>query len=62
MEGIRLRRIVRKSTLPHQEAWPEESRQRIAHLMTSSDRCHAGILEYLAIGAGRKDNMDHVGG
>ena len=26
--------------------------------MTSSDLCHAGILEHLATGAGRKENVD----
>ena len=58
LESIKLRRIVRKSVFPQQEAWPEESWHQIAHLMTSSELCCAGILEYLANGAGEKANVD----
>ena len=58
LESTKLRKIVRKSVFPQQEAWPEESWHRIAHLMTSSELCCAGILEYLANGAGEKANVD----
>ena len=58
MENIRLRKIVRRSTLPHRETWPEESWEKIAHLMTSSELCHAGIMEYITTGEGSKDNVE----
>ena len=60
MEGIRLRRIVRRSILPHRETWPEESWERIGHLMTNSELCLAGILEYLATEEGRWDNVEKL--
>ena len=58
LEIVRLRKIVRRSTIPHRETWPAESWQRIAHLMTSSELCLAGIVEYLVTGAGKKENME----
>ena len=58
LESVRLRRIVRKSVIPHRETWPEESWHQIAHLMTSSELCLAGIVEYLATGAGRRANVE----
>ena len=58
LESVNLRKIVRRSTLPHRGAWLPESWERIGHLMTSSDLCHGGILEYLATGEGKKDNVD----
>ena len=60
MEGIRLRRIVRRSILPQREGWPEESWERIGHLMTNSELCLAGILEYLATEEGRWDNVEKL--
>ena len=58
LESVRLRRVVRKSVIPHRETWPEESWHRIAHLMTSSELCLVGILEYITIGEGRKENVE----
>ena len=58
MEGIRLRRIVRRSILPQREGWPEESWERIGHLMTNSELCLAGILEYLATEEGSRANVE----
>ena len=58
LESVRLRKIVRRSTIPYRETWPKESWEKIAHLMTSSELCNAGILEYLATGVGRKDNIE----
>jgi hypothetical protein len=58
LESVRLRKIVRRSTIPYRETWPQESWEKIAHLMTSSELCNAGILEYLATGEGRKDNIE----
>ena len=42
LENVRLRKIVRRSVIPHREAWPEESWELIAHLMTSRELCNAG--------------------
>ena len=55
LESVRLRKIVRRSTIPYRETWPEESWEKIAHLMTSSELCNAGILEHLATRAGRNE-------
>ena len=60
--GINLRKIVRKSTLPHWKTWPEESWQKIAHLMISSDLCNGGILEYLSTGEGNRANVETLAG
>ena len=57
-ESIRLRRIVRRSTLPHREIWPEESWERIGDLMASSELCLAALLEYLATEEGWRDNVE----
>ena len=54
LESVRLRKIVRRSTIPYRETWPQESWHQIAHLMTSSELCHAGILEHLATGEGEE--------
>ena len=58
MEGIRLRRVVRRSIVPQRETWPEESWERIGHLMTNSELCLAGILEYLATEEGSRANVE----
>ena len=58
MESIRLRRIVRRSILPQRERWPEEPWERIGHLMTNSELCLAGILEYLATEEGSRANVE----
>ena len=58
LESIRLRRIVRRSTIPHREAWSQESWRQIAHLMTSSELCLAGIVEYITTGEGSKNNVE----
>lgn len=54
---VLLRRIARGS-IPERESWPEEAWRRIGCLMTNADLCIAGILEYLATGAGNRNNMD----
>ena len=51
-EIVNLRRIVRESVIPYRETWPEESWERIAHLMVGSELCLAGIVECLATGEG----------
>ena len=58
MESIRLRRIVRRSVLPQREGWPEESWEKIGHLMTNSELCLAGILEYLSTEEGNRANVE----
>ncbi len=45
-ESVRLRRVVRRSVFTQRETWPEESWHQIAYLMTSSELCLAGVLEY----------------
>ena len=57
-EDIKLRKIVRRSVLPYRETWHEESWERIGHLMTSSELCIAGILEYLTTGVGLRGNIE----
>ena len=58
LENVRLRRIVEKSVIPHRETWPEESWHGIAHLMTSSELCLAGILEYITTGEGGTEDVE----
>ena len=58
LQSITLLRIVRRTTLPYRETWPEESWERIGHLMTISELCLAGILEHLATEEGTKDNVE----
>ena len=60
LESLRLRKIVRRSTIPHRKTWPEESWRQIAHLMTSSELCVAGIVEYLVTGVGKKENVEFL--
>ena len=60
LEGIRLRRIVRRSVFPYRETWPEESWERIGHLMTKSELCHAGMLEYLSTEEGSSSNVEEL--
>ena len=55
-ETVNLRRIVRESVIPFRETWPEESWHQIAHLMTGSELCLAGILEFVATGRGSRGN------
>ena len=58
LESVRLRKIVRRSTIPYRETWPKESWEKIAHLMTSSELCNAGILEHLATRAGKESRIE----
>ena len=53
-EIVNLRRIVRESVVPYRETWPEASWERIAHLMTGSELCLAGILEFVSTGRGSR--------
>ena len=58
LESVRLRRIVRRSVIPYRETWPQESWEKIAHLMSSSELCVAGIMEYLTTGRGSRNNVE----
>ena len=58
LESVRLRRIVRRSVIPYRETWPQESWEKIAHLMSSSELCVAGIVEYLTTGRGSRNNVE----
>ena len=53
-EIVNLRRIVRESVIPYRETWPEESWHQIAHQMTGSELCLAGILEFVSTGRGSR--------
>lgn len=55
--AIGLNKVVRNSTMPHSESWPEESWHEIAHLFTSSELCMIGVLHHLATGIGRNENV-----
>ena len=57
MGAISLKKIVRNSTMPQSEGWPEESWRRIAHLFASSELCFIGVLYHLGTGLGRKENI-----
>ena len=52
VEGVRLGKIVRKSTIPHNETWPEESWHRISNLLADNELCNLAIIHHLATGEG----------
>ena len=54
--GIRLRKIVRESVLPHLDSWPEDSYGIITRQMALNELCLAGVLYHLVAGAGREVN------
>ena len=62
LESTKLRRIVRESVIPHRETWPEESWHRIARLMTGSELCGVGIVEYLTTKRGSRNNVEILAG
>ena len=55
--AIDLMGTVRNSAMPYSSEWPEESWDRIAHLLASSELCIIGILHHLDVGIGREDNV-----
>lgn len=57
LSGIQLRKIIRKSVLPHLESWPENSYGIIAKRLTQNELCLACVLHHLATGAGQKANV-----
>ena len=60
LEILRLRKIVRESVIPYRETWPEESWERIAHLMTGSELCLTGILEFITTGKGSRTSVENL--
>ena len=52
-EGIRLRGIVRRSTLPYMETWPEESWYQIGRLLADNELCNLAIIHFLITGEGK---------
>ena len=58
LEGIRLRRIVRKSTMPHRETWPGESWQRISNLLADNELCNLAIIHHLTTGEGKRIHLE----
>ena len=58
LEGIRLRGIVRHSTIPHRENWPEESWRRIGNLLADNELCNLAIIHHLATGEGDRGRIE----
>ena len=52
-EGIRLRGIVRRSTLPYMETWPEGSWYQIGRLLADNELCNLAIIHFLITGEGK---------
>ena len=57
-EGIRLRRIVRNSTLPYRETWPEESWYQIARRLADNELCNLAIIDFLATGERKRKHLE----
>ena len=55
--AVSLKKIVRNSTMPHSNGWPEQSWHYIAHLFASCELCMIGVLHHLATGIGRNENV-----
>ena len=60
--AIDLRGIVRRSSIPHRDGWPEEPWTGMSRLMNDSELCLAAILEHLATDAGLRGNVDTLAG
>ena len=58
LEGIRLRGIVRESTIPNRETWPEESWRRIGNLLADNELCNLAVIHHLATGEGERGRID----
>ena len=58
LEGIRLRGIVRHSTIPHRETWPEESWRRIGNLLADNELCNLAVIHHLATGEGDRGRIE----
>ena len=58
LEGIRLRGIVRHSTIPHRETWPQESWRRIGNLLADNELCNLAIIHHLATGEGGRGRIE----
>lgn len=56
--AIDLRGIVRRSSIPHRDGWPEEPWTEMSRLMNDSELCLAAILEYLATDSGLQGNVE----
>ena len=60
LEGIRLRKIVRESTVHHQETWPEESWRRIGDLLADNELCNLAVIHHLATGEGDRGRIESL--
>ena len=58
LEGIRLRGIVRESTIPNRENWPEESWRRIGNLLSDNELCNLAVIHHLATGEGDRGRIE----
>ena len=56
--GLDLKKIVRRSVLPHSESWPEESWSRIGHLLSNNELCNLAIIYHLATSEGEGDRIE----
>ena len=56
--GIDLKKIVRRSILPHSESWPEESWSRIGHLLANNELCNLAIIYHLATSEGERGRIE----
>ena len=56
-EGIRLRGIVRRSTLPYRETWPEGSWYQIGRLLADNELCNLAIIHFLITGEGKRRHL-----
>ena len=60
--GLDLKKIVRKSTLPHSEIWPDHSWLYLANRFASHELCLIGVLHHVASGVGRRENIETLAG
>ena len=58
LEGIRLRKIVRESTIPNRETWPQESWRRIGNLLADNELCNLAVIHHLATGEGGRGRIE----
>ena len=57
LAGLDLKKIVRESSMPHSNAWPQQSWEDISRFLASSELCLIGVLHHLSTGIGRPDNV-----
>ena len=58
LEGIRLRKMVRESVIPHRDTWPEKSWRRIGDLLADNELCNLAVIHHLATGEGDRGRIE----